>query len=126
MKNFLIFIFMFALTSKVFGQDDKGKNPNVELPDFVITGNDVVTLQKGKKIDPDVIPILNEQFLKPGYSPEDLALSELSDPIRNQFSLTDSLNYFTGKLEAGAGIYTLPQMNFSLSNTKHTPRSREA
>jgi len=116
MKNFLIFIFMFALTSKVFGQDDKGKNPNVELPDFVITGNDVVTLQKGKKIDPDVIPILNEQFLKPGYSPEDLALSELSDPIRNQFSLTDSLNYFTGKLEAGAGIYTLPQMNFSLSS----------
>lgn len=116
MKNFLTFIFIFTCTSAVFSQDDKGKNPNVELPDFVITGSDVVTLQKGKKIDPDVIPILNEQFLKPSYSPEDLALKELSDPVRNQFSLTDSLNYFTGKLEAGAGIYTLPKMSFSLSS----------
>ena len=116
MKNFLTFIFIFTFSSSVFGQDDKGKNPNVELPDFVITGSDVVALQKGKKIDPGTIPILDEQFLKPNYSPEDLALRELSDPVRNQFSLTDSLNYFTGKLEAGAGIYTLPIVNFSLSS----------
>lgn len=116
MKNFLTLIFIFAFISAALSQDDKGKNPNVELPDFVITGSDVVTLQKGKKIDPDAIPILNEQFLKPNYSPEDLALRELSDPVRNQFSLTDSLNYFTGKLEAGTGIYTLPKVNFSLSS----------
>lgn len=116
MKNFLIIILVYALSSTVFGQDEKGKNPNVELPDFVITGSDVVTLQKGRKIDPDIIPILTEQFLKPGYSPEELALGELSNPIRNQFSLKDSLNYFTGKLEAGAGIYTLPKINFSSSS----------
>ena len=116
MKNILVIILIFTFSFSSFGQDDKGKNPNVELPDFVITGSDVVTLQKGKKIDPDAIPILNEQFLKPNYSPEELALQELSDPVRNQFSLTDSLNYFTGKLEAGAGIYTLPTVSFSLSN----------
>ena len=116
MKNiFIIILFSFFLSS-AFAQNNKGQNPNVELPDFVITGSDVQTLQKGKKIEPDAIPILNEQFLKPDYSPEDLALRELSDPVRNQFSLTDSLNYFTGKLEAGAGIYILPEVNFSLSS----------
>ena len=102
--------------SYAFGQDDVGKNQNVELPDFVITGSDIATVLKGKKIEPDGISSLNEQFLKPSYSPGDLALKELSDPVRNQFSLTDSLNYFTGKLEAGAGNYNLPKVNFSLSS----------
>ena len=116
MKNILTIILFNLFLCASFAQDDKGKNPNVELPDFVITGSDVVTLQKGKKIEPGSIPILNQQFLKPNYSPEDLALRELSDPVRNQFSLTDSLNYYTGKLEAGAGIYVLPEVNFSLSS----------
>ncbi len=115
MKILAIIIFISIFISPSFSQDDKGKNPNVELPDFVITGNDVVTIQKGNKIEPDIVPILSEQFLKPNYSPEDLELQELSDPVRNQFSLTDSLSYFTGKLEAGAGIYTLPKVKFSLS-----------
>jgi hypothetical protein len=86
------------------------------LPDFVITGNDAVTIQKGNKMEPDAISILNEQFLKPDYSPEELAIADLSDPIRNQFNLNDSLNYFTGKVEAGIGIYTLPVVGLSLSN----------
>ncbi len=99
-----------------FAQDDKGKNPNVELPDFVITGSDVVTIRKGSKIEPDDIPILDERIFKPIFSPEDLKLAELSDPIKNQFSLTDSANYFVGKLDAKVGNYNLPSINFTLSN----------
>ena len=68
MKNILIIILFNFFLYTMFAQDDKGKNSNVELPDFVITGSDVVTLQKGKKIEPGSIPILNQQFLKPNYS----------------------------------------------------------
>lgn len=100
----------------LIAQEDKGKNPNVELPEFVITGSDVVNLQNGKKIEPEVVEIINQQFLKPEFSTEDLNMPELSDPMRNQFSLMDSLNYFTGKLEAGAGLYNLPKVDFYLSN----------
>lgn len=116
MKNYLIIFIVFILIPTLFAQDDKAKNPNVELPDFVITGSDLISIQKGKKIEPDILPIISERSLKPIYSPEDLKISELSDPIKNQFSLTDSLNYFTGKLETGAGIYTLPKLDFTLSS----------
>jgi hypothetical protein len=117
LKNyFIVLLFLVFFISIAFAQEEKSKNPDVELPEFVITGSDILSIQKGKKIDPEILPILNEQFLKPAYSPEDLKLRELSDPIRNEFSLTDSLNYFTGKLEAKAGIYTIPEVRFSLSN----------
>lgn len=116
MKNILIIILLSIYIISTFAQDDKGKNPNVELPDFVITGSDAVTIQKGKKIEPEIIPVVSQQFLKPSYPTEDLGIGELSDPVKNQLSLTDSLNYFTGKLEAAAGSFTLPGINFYLSN----------
>ena len=50
-----ICIFFISAASSLLAQDEKGKNTNVELPDFVITGSDVSTLQKGKKIDHDYI-----------------------------------------------------------------------
>ncbi len=111
---FVITVLLFSTI--IFAQDDKGKNPNVELPDFVITGSDIVTIQKGQKIEPEIKPILDEQFFKPRYSPEDLEIGELSDPVRDQFSLSDSLNYFNGKLETQVGFYSLPKINFSLSS----------
>jgi hypothetical protein len=114
-KIYFIITFLFVSTI-IFAQDDKGKNPNVELPDFVITGSDIVTIQKGQKIEPDIKPILDEQFFKPRYSPEDLEVGELSDPIRDRFRLNDSLNYFSGKLEAEAGFYSLPGIHFLLAS----------
>jgi hypothetical protein len=116
MRKIYSVIAVLFLSTIIFAQDDKGKNPNVELPDFVITGSDIVTIQKGQKIEPDIKPILDEKFFKPRYSPEDLEIGDLSDPVRDQFSLSDSLNYFSGKLEAQAGFYSLPKINFSLAS----------
>lgn len=111
----IFFALIFYLTSN-FAQDDKRGNPGVELPEFVITGSDAVNVMKAKKIEADLIPITNQQFLKPEQPTEDLPISQLDHPFKEEFKILDSLNYFTGKLEAGAGIYELPKINFSLSS----------
>ncbi len=115
-KNVIIFFALIIYFTSNFAQDDRAGNPAVELPEFVITGSDAVNVMKAKKIEPDLIPVINQQFLKPEQPTEDLPVSELSDPFREEFKLLDSLNYFTGKLEAGAGIYELPKINISLSS----------
>lgn len=97
-------------------QDEKKENPSIELPEFVITGSDAVSVLKAKKIDPELVPLLNEKFFKPNQPPEKLETAQLSDPFKEEFNLLDSLNFFTGKIEAGMGSYTLPRINFSLSS----------
>jgi hypothetical protein len=90
------------------------QNPNVELPDFVITGADIISLRKAQKIEPDFVSTLSDQFLKPVYSPEELGLRELSSPLKDEINMFDSLNYLNGNLEFNAGIYALPLANFSI------------
>lgn len=116
MRKFSFFILLIFTVTNSLAQDDTGKNPNVELPDFVITGSDISSIQKGKKIETEFIPLLDKTFFEPTYSPEDLKLHELSDPVRNLFNINDSSQYFVGKLEAKAGNYTLPSVSLSLSN----------
>ena len=55
--------FVLVFTFSALGQDDK--NPNVELPDFVITGKDVIVVRRVDKIPADVISTVSEEFLKP-------------------------------------------------------------
>lgn len=115
MKKFFIIVFVIIFVRIAFSQEDKVRNPSIELPEFEIVGTDIITLQKGKKIDIEVIPVISEQFLKPSFTPEDLQIAELSDPVKEEFRLTDSLEYYTGKLNTEAGSYTLPGVNFYLS-----------
>lgn len=115
-KNVIIFFALIIYLTSNFAQDDRRGNPGVELPEFVITGSDAVIVIKAKKIEADLIPVTNQQFLKPEQPTEDLPISQLADPFREEFKLLDSLNYIISKLEAVAGIYELPKINFSLSS----------
>ena len=102
-----IFFLVIFLTFLSFAQD--GGNPNVELPDFVITGRDIVSIQKAKKIKPEVIPVISKDFYKPSYSPDNLGIRDITNPISHKFDLTDSLNIYNGYIELGIGAYTLPK-----------------
>jgi hypothetical protein len=84
------------------------QNPNVELPDFVITGTDILSVQKARKIDPEFISTLSEETLKPVFSAEELEMRDLSNPVKEEINLFDTLNYYSGKIKAGAGFYTTP------------------
>lgn len=107
MKLNLIFILLsFSLVA--FAQDEKQKNPNVELPDFVITGTSKVNINKVDKIKPDFVSTISEEFLKPSYSPEELQIGDFSNPIKTDLSFLDEVNFFKGNISAGLGIYTIP------------------
>jgi hypothetical protein len=103
-KIFLLILFPAVL---IFSQVDKSKNPNVELPDFVITGQDVISIKRAFKIKPDFISTVTDKFVKPVHSPEELGLRQLSDPIKEDLALLDSTAFSNGSLSAGAGIYIL-------------------
>jgi len=110
-KNILLLIIFPAIF--IYSQDEKSKNPNVELPDFVITGQDVISIKRAEKIKPDFISTVTEKFVKPVHSPEELRLRQLSDPIKEDLALLDSTSFSNGSLSAGAGIYILPEANLS-------------
>ena len=99
--------YLFIIIPLVSFAQDKG-NPNVELPDFVITGRDIVSIQKAKKIKPDLVPTISKDFFKPNYSPDNLGIQDISNPVSNKLDLTDSLNNYNGYFELGLGAYTLP------------------
>jgi hypothetical protein len=106
-KIFFSALFLFHFVSA------QQQNPNVELPDFVITGTDVISVQGAQKIQPEFISTISEQFFKPVFSPEELEVKDLSSPIKGDLNIMDSLNYLRGSLEFGAGIYSLPVAGLS-------------
>ena len=114
----ILFVIIFP-AFLIYSQDDKSKNPNVELPDFVITGQDVVSIKRAVKIKPDFISTVTEKFVKPVHSPEELGLRQLSDPIKEDLSLLDSTSFSNGSLGAGAGIYVLPEANLNYTYPFH-------
>ena len=102
-KIFLILILLSSIV--IFPQE---KNPNVELPDFVILGRDVVSVRKVEKQSPDFIPIISNDFIRPSYKPEQLNVVDISNPVESDLSLLDSTNFRKGFIEFGAGRYQLP------------------
>ncbi|MCG6915650.1 hypothetical protein LJE86_17210 [bacterium BMS3Abin03] len=104
-KVLLILLVSYAM---IFPQDEESKNPNVELPDFVITGSDVVSIRHADKIKPDFISTITSDFIFPSHSPDDLGLKQLSNPIKEDLKLLDTTHFAKGSIKAEAGIYTLP------------------
>lgn len=113
-KSRLIFLLLLC-PALIFAQENEKKNPNVELPDFIITGKDVVSLQKAKKIQPGFISTISDQFVKPVFSPEDLEVKEITNPIRNQANLVDTQKIYNTRLNILTGIYTSPIGNLSFT-----------
>lgn len=110
MKLYISLIIFFA-ASVSFAQDDKTKNPEVELPDFVITGRSQLNIKKVDKIKPDFISSVNEEFIKPSYSPEELEIGSFSNPLKSDMSFLDDVTFYKGNLSAGIGIYTIPTVS---------------
>lgn len=99
----------------IFAQGNEKQNSTVELPDFVITGKDVISLQKANKLEPGFISTISEEFIRPVFSPEDLPVEDFSNPIRNQVGLTDTQKIYNNKINIGSGIYTSPAGEFSFT-----------
>ncbi|WP_407931569.1 hypothetical protein, partial [Ignavibacterium album] len=65
MRKFCLINFIFVISLiTVFAQEDKPKVPGIELPDFVITGKDVIAMKKSDKIKPEFVTTISENFIK--------------------------------------------------------------
>jgi hypothetical protein len=105
MKSSIIyFILFFSLA--VLAQEDK--NPNVELPDFVITGRDVIVVRRVDKIPADMVSAVSEEYLKPAIKPEQLEVLDISNPVERDLSILDSADYHRGFISLESGRYKLP------------------
>ena len=116
MKKLFFTIFLCS-AGVIFSQE---KNPNVELPDFVIFGKDIVSVRKVEKLNPDFISTVSSEFLKPNYKPDQLNVVDISNPVGSDLSLLDTTNYRNGFIELKAGRYELPagELNYAYPFTR--------
>ncbi|MCJ7554135.1 MAG: hypothetical protein MUO34_09660 [Ignavibacteriaceae bacterium] len=105
-----IIIAIVLLTSVLIAQDETKRTTNVELPDFIIMGIDIISVKKVNKMSPDFISTISDEFLRPTFSPEELEIRDLSNPIKSDLNLLDSVSSFKGNIEAGVGLYTIPKI----------------
>lgn len=112
-KKIIAIVFFGLLT--IFAQDTQKQNPGVQLPDFVITGKDVISVENAKKIPPPFISTVSEEFFKPTFSPEELKVNKVDIPIKGSQIPYDSIHSYNGKVDAGMGLYSLPYFEFNYS-----------
>jgi outer membrane receptor protein involved in Fe transport len=109
----LIFYIISILCVTSFAQDDG--NPAVELPDFVITGKDVVMVRRVEKIPADLISVISDEYTKPMIKPEKLEVAGITKPVSWDRIDFDSTKFYRGYISVESGRYKLPasQINYT-------------
>ena len=110
-------IYIFFLSIVCLAQEKKQNDPTIELPEFVITGVERITLPVLSKPPAEFVSVLSNDFIKPRYSPEELPVSEISSPVRKDAIARDSVRFIKGRIQIGAGIQTIPVAEYSFGNT---------
>lgn len=109
-----IFIFCLIGFIELIAQTDtvRSKIPEIELPDFVITGQATVEMPQQNKNATELITPLSKEFILPKIKVQELKLEGLSDPAKQQPSIIDSSTKYNGRIKTAAGLYTLPELDF--------------
>lgn len=103
-KFFLIFVFIFSILS---GQEDN-KTQSIELPDFVITGKESISIPKIQKLVPDFIPLLSKDFFTPQYPNEEQTTIKLPEPETKIVSIGNYKQNTNALLKFNSGLQTFP------------------
>lgn len=102
-----IILLAFFITAHALAQDIN-TDQNVELPEFVITGVERVDVPVVQKQKTDHIPDIVKGYIQQAPSADELKMAELSNPIKKNSELLGNPKNINGRLELGAGRYTLP------------------
>lgn len=111
----IIIPFLFC-TSFLMAQENQGQG--IELPDFVITGKENVSVPKMEKSKPDLIPLLSKDFFTPTNISDEqtsINLPELENKIMNIPSYRQKTNAL---LRLNAGLHTWPSGEFYYNDWK--------
>lgn len=104
---------LLCFSVMVFAQDDP--KSNVELPDFVITGKDQIKFPPAKKMKPDIISALSEEFINPPYKAEEFSAGEISTPETIITFKKDTAQVHNGMLAVSFGNISVPELQGSFS-----------
>ena len=113
MKKLLLILFVIVSISA----QDENKGQSIELPDFVITGKQSISLPTMKKVRPDLVPILSQDFFYPSFTPEDFTFSSVTMPEKTLANLMPLPSGYNAQLILGAGQYTLPTGEFNFGKS---------
>ena len=94
----------------VFAQEAPEKQ-GVELPEFVITGQEQISFPIIKKIKPSHVTSLSDEFIKPVYSSDELNLREISESKKTATGIFDSTRNYLSALDAALGNNLIPRIN---------------
>lgn len=100
--KYLALIISTIFSAKMYAQ-------SIELPDFVITGVQSVSIPTLQKERPKFITTLSKEFIKPNYTPEELPISEPSQPLKIDAKIFKEVVPLNGSLNVAAGINTQPK-----------------
>jgi hypothetical protein len=110
MKLIYFFIISLIIFTNSYSQEEGKTAAGVELPDFVITGKDVVKIKKTDKQTPLMISTLSENFILPTYTTEEIPVKDIPLPVREDLKLIGSNEFFKGYIKGSLGFYSLPDI----------------
>ncbi|MCS7054242.1 MAG: hypothetical protein NZM09_10995 [Ignavibacterium sp.] len=115
MKSLKVFIICLLFFIDLLSQEEPKQSTAVELPDFIITGKDIVRIKKSDKQTPFFVGALTESFILPKFSPEEIPTKELMVPIREDLKIFNNNEFYKGFISGSLGFYSLPDLNANYS-----------
>lgn len=88
------------------------QNQSIELPEFVITGVQSVSVPEMEKETPELISSLSEEFYKPKAPPSNFLISGFDNPVLKGLRFERSPFKSYGMIKAGFGTQTQPDGEF--------------
>ncbi len=108
-------ILIILLASSIYAQEEN-QSQSIELPDFVITGKESISIQKAKKSEPDFIPLLSNDFFIPQYPNEEIITIRLPEVENEVVSIGNYSQTTNAFLRISAGLKTFPKGEFFYNN----------
>ncbi len=106
MKKIIILFYLFTIS--LLAQKENNTQ-SIELPDFVITGKQKITMPKIQKKAPDFIPLLSKDFFNPKFPSEEQIPIDLPEQRIEEVRIDNKLQGAKGLLKLSGGLYTLPK-----------------
>lgn len=95
-----------------FYAQEENKNQSIELPDFVITGKESISIPKIQKSRTEFIPLLSKRFFTPQYPNEEQTTIKLPEVETEVLSLGNYRQRSNALLKFSAGLETWPMGEF--------------
>ncbi len=106
-----ITLILLFIVSHLYAQEEN-QSQSIELPDFVITGKENISIPKIQKSYPDFIPLLSKDFFTPEYPNEEQTTINLPEIETEIVSIGNYLQRTNALLKFGAGLETWPMGEF--------------